>query len=479
LQARSGIYRMSVSEQTGTLQSTINLGGEEVVLKLPAEGGSVTGVFVADPCYTSASGVDCSGGERLKVLETLTAVLNNALESDEFHYWGILGDNFYDNDGTISRCFFDRFSLQARAKPFISVPGNHDFWLYGQPGQASSNDQLAVGFAQFYGQDTAAATKDWAFNFSGVSYDSKNLPAADNFIIGMQLGDMAFFGFSGAHGWQATEPHARAFCEHMGASETVNVINVLGHWDEPNMGCQGDMHVRKVTEKMRAMPGCSQKRVLYFEGHQHCNKVMEQETGPEDSTGFMVGGAGMTGTGCSLLAVPLLDILGFPGLFQAGCSELGLAVVTSFPDREDGAQVRVDYISLAEDASFGTDPGALKDNSADLIACFEAKGYEACREQFSIGFRALPGDTAALHSGRKHAATAAARCRKGQILDIILVCIVVLVLLLALYSLWRLSKRKWIRCYTVRRPSVGEISLQPTRPSFEASQLSETLTPQN
>ncbi|CAK0884396.1 unnamed protein product [Prorocentrum cordatum] len=51
---------------------------------------------------------------------------------------------------------------------------------------------------------------------------------------------------------------------------------------------------------MKQMPGCDRPEVrfLYFEGHMHCNRVVEQTTGPTDAVGFMVGGTGMGQDNC-------------------------------------------------------------------------------------------------------------------------------------------------------------------------------------
>mmetsp|Transcript_114546 Transcript_114546/g.220644 ORF Transcript_114546/g.220644 Transcript_114546/m.220644 type:complete len:446 (-) Transcript_114546:35-1372(-) len=346
----------------------VNIQGQRINVTLPAEGSSVTGLFVADPCFSSLGGLNCPNGDRMQIREHLTQIINQLVGSDEFDYWGIIGDNFYDRDGKLTDQFFKGVNLSAKVKPFLTVPGNHDFWIAGGP-PGTTADNLGYGFMQFYAQDTLAATATAPFNFSGDP-DTLQIAAAQNFIYGTQIGDTAFFGYSGAHYWEETRPHAAAFCEFVGATLSVHTVIILGHWNFVNLGAEPGMDAGTVRNNMANMNGCKAKRLLYFDGHEHCNRVCttldcEPDGHVPDAHGFMIGGTGMYG---------------------AGCSEFGFAVVQSDPIKAD---VRVDYFKIAEDMSFGSDPSQLVDNFDEIFACLKANGYVGCRDGFAQHFRSL------------------------------------------------------------------------------------------
>lgn len=343
---------------------TLTVGGLPMRISLPAPGAAVRGLLFADPCWSSAGGMACPNGDRFQVKDHMTRLISQLVASDDFHFWGILGDNFYDVFGHITREFFDPISLQAKAKPFVSVPGNHDFWQCGRPVDAPG-DQYGWGFLQFYGQDTAAT--QWPYDFAGSPTE---VPQAPNFIFGHVIGDIGLFGFSGAHSWKETEPHARAFCLHVG-TQPVNAVAVLGHWNINNLGAMPEMETPAVWRKMKAMQGCAGKKVLYFDGHEHCNRVQDydgDET-PANAAGFMVGGTGMYGN---------------------GCSELGFAVISSEPGAEGGPDVRVDHFVVARDPSFGNTPSAVEDRFEALRQCFDNHPFEHCRDAFATPFRSKP-----------------------------------------------------------------------------------------
>ena len=93
------------------------------------------------------------------VKERLVALLNALFDESDpktkedrnrFHFWQILGDNFYDRDGSLSREFFSGLNLGAKSAFISSTPGNHDYWVYGVPILKSKADQFANGFMQYY-----------------------------------------------------------------------------------------------------------------------------------------------------------------------------------------------------------------------------------------------------------------------------------------------------------------------------------------
>jgi len=357
----------------GLKGTTVQIGKEHVRLSVPPPGSSVAGLILSDPCFTSKGGFHCPDGQLFQILGRLVELLNTLLSSDEFHFWAVLGDNFYDTLGDASSDFFGQLSLAARSKPLMTVVGNHDLWLSGAP-PGTPHDQLGYGFVQFYGQDTAAAADSEAPPYNLRSNpDALELPPAENFIFGTQLGDLAFFGYSAAHGWAETRPHAVAFCAFAGREASVHAIVLLGHWDSCNLGCLPEMDTPSVYRKMTALDGCNTKQMLYFTGHQHCNRVIEGISGPFDAYGFMVGGIGMLGVGCQ--------------------KQFGLTVLQSDPLAPKGPNVRVDHFPIME--------GPLPPNRTDitfdcfdgLARCLNTSGYNGCRAEYGVSFRAVSMDS--------------------------------------------------------------------------------------
>ena len=99
-----------------------------VAIELPVAGAGALGVWIADPCYSSAY-VVCALGHKFRVLERTPKLLNAALEGPAHRaaqYWAIWGDNFYDRDGALTTAFWARLSREAQQRLFMSVPGNHE-----------------------------------------------------------------------------------------------------------------------------------------------------------------------------------------------------------------------------------------------------------------------------------------------------------------------------------------------------------------
>jgi len=359
--------------QVGPKGTNVSIAGETVTLSLSAAGRGVTGVIFSDPCFTGKGGLACPNGDRFQILDRLTKLVNQLVSSDEVDFWAILGDNFYDQRGEVTAKFFEKISIAAKAKPFITVPGNHDFWIGGGPVGVRS-DQLGYGFMQFYGQDTFAATETEPYDFSG-NPDALQIAKASNFNFGSQVGDVAFFGFSGSGDWSATEPHAASFCKYVGATATVNTVVLVGHWNKPNLGCHKQMDTPSVYDFMKNMTGCREKLMLYFEGHEHCNRVTKQTTGPADAIGFMVGASGMNGN-CP--------------------PQFGFAVLQSDPDAEGNPSARVDYFELATQMEKQTEKqteSLLIDRFEDIYTCFKARSYAECRDLYSSSWRSMPSTT--------------------------------------------------------------------------------------
>lgn len=94
-------------------------------ITLPAQGAGVTGVLIADPCV-AASRVGCSFGRKFKTDDRTMALLNLfAGAQSDVSYWGILGDNFYDQDGSITAAQYAKLTYPTLSKITLMVPGNH------------------------------------------------------------------------------------------------------------------------------------------------------------------------------------------------------------------------------------------------------------------------------------------------------------------------------------------------------------------
>lgn len=159
------------------------------------------------------------------------------------------------------------------------------------------------------------------------------------------------------------------FCAYAGETPSVRTLLLLGHWSTQDSGCLDGMEVPAVFYRMKQMPGCDRPEVrfLYFEGHMHCNRVVEQTTGPLDAVGFMVGGTGMGQDNCD----------------ETG-GQVGFTVVQSVPDASGGPNVRVDHFPLV----------ARHGEYFELILmCFARHSLDHCRDRYSIPFRAVPGQS--------------------------------------------------------------------------------------
>merc|ERR1711924_209241 len=88
--------------------------------------------------------------------------------------------------------------------------------------------------------------------------------------------------------------------------EKPALLVLLGHWDADNLGCSSGMATPDAFSSISSLPGCqslaSSQRIKYFEGHNHCNRI----TNP--NTGFMIGSFGMSG--CGDFGLPIMDTRG-------------------------------------------------------------------------------------------------------------------------------------------------------------------------
>jgi len=347
----TGLHLHSVVEKVPSNGTAVfDIGGRRVEVRLPAEGHRSRGLLFADPCIISSRDWNCTTADRFRTFDRLVDVVNTVVGSNEIDYWGILGDNFYESRSPIGQIFFSQVSLRAKAKPFLSVPGNHDFWMSGHP-PGKPWDQFGNGFMQYYGQDTEAALRSGGatpFDFS-ASPEEQQIPRLENFVFSHQIGDVGFFGYSGAHRWTELKPFTERFCRWANSTTTIRTVVVLGHWQRDDGGCI-DTSAPNVWSAIRQQHECGDKLVLFVDGHTHCNLVTEPERG------FMVGANGMG-----------------PGL---GCEpQFGFIVLESGSAEINGrAYARVDYFEIANDTA---------DNWGTLYRCLRMSGYTGCRDLYA------------------------------------------------------------------------------------------------
>jgi len=192
--------------------NTFKIGEVNISIKIPRENQGTKGIMIADPCFSSEF-VHCEYKDTFDTFNRLTSLLNAAAKHDDLDFWGILGDNFYDKYGDHTKSFFDQLSLEAKSKVFLSVIGNHDYWINGDPLAFSLNDQHGNGFMQFYAQDTFATlqSESEVFDFR-VDPDSKwiwqsSSAHSSNFAFYNKIGNMGFLGYSGAYSYEENLPY--------------------------------------------------------------------------------------------------------------------------------------------------------------------------------------------------------------------------------------------------------------------------------
>ena len=86
------LYSSVVDAVPGKNEFTI--GGQTIEVNLPEEDGAVSGILWSDPCYSS-KWIACVWGSRWDVQNRSIEMINALAEDDSWHFFQILGDNFY------------------------------------------------------------------------------------------------------------------------------------------------------------------------------------------------------------------------------------------------------------------------------------------------------------------------------------------------------------------------------------------------
>jgi hypothetical protein len=288
-----------------------NNNNTKIILKSPAFGDTTRGVFVADPCFNGIW-VPCAHGIPYDTFNRLAWMLNAA--STDADYWGILGDNFYDLNGSLSQTFFNQLQPEIKQKPIITVVGNHDAWNWGHPPANKYvqpyPDQVGYGYMQFYAQDTLsgslpASTSPFNFSFNpdnsktGQAKITYDLPDFSNFFYYTSLGNTGFIGYSSAHNLSVQFNAFETACSFYiaQAQQPIVAIFLIGHWDWCNDGCQTGMDAPTLYADMRTNTQWNSCRKLansgklfFIAGHTHINSVLAP------GQGVRVAGQGNYGT---------------------------------------------------------------------------------------------------------------------------------------------------------------------------------------
>mmetsp|Transcript_96324 Transcript_96324/g.257602 ORF Transcript_96324/g.257602 Transcript_96324/m.257602 type:complete len:328 (+) Transcript_96324:528-1511(+) len=275
--------------------------------------------MIADPCFKSTqftSPIGCQFGDQFQTATRTPQLLNAFVGSSDTDFWSILGDNFYDREGNHSKEFFSKLTNQVKETPFVTVPGNHDYWVMGTPQAGVVADQCANGFMQFYGQDSEASLvagpgeSTAPFNFtvdpSAAATSGCSRASPDNSRFFHQFGNVGIIGQSGAYTLEDYGAFMKESCQWLVNTKGIEVGVLVGHWDVGGMGAGDDMDVPSFYDELVAVPGCKEMaaagNLKFFMGHTHCN--VPHPHGHND-TGFMVAGQGMEG--CANYGVPILD----------------------------------------------------------------------------------------------------------------------------------------------------------------------------
>jgi hypothetical protein len=246
----------------------------------------------------------------------LPALLNAFLSADDIDFWGILGDNFYDRSGDASGVFFSMLNQSVKQKPLVTIPGNHDYWVLGEPLVSTRFDQCGNGHMQFYAMDSDAAARvspgssDAPFNFSVNPVDGLLLgcreASPDNSRYFQQIGNVGIIAQSGAFTLEEYETFLQDACMWLGVTPGIDVGLLVGHWDALGLGAQKNMDVPHFYVKASALSGCAELaaagNLKFFMGHTHCN---DPHPHGYNNTGFRVAGQGMEG--CGNWGMPIFD----------------------------------------------------------------------------------------------------------------------------------------------------------------------------
>jgi hypothetical protein len=101
------------------------------------------------------------------------------------------------------------------------------------------------------------------------------------FLRYYKMGNIGIIGYSGGHDYTSMRDYFEESCSFMQANN-VEAVLLMGHWNTRGLGCPEDMNVPATYRQIVAdIPACAavESKLKYFEGHYHCNKVVEEDVG--------------------------------------------------------------------------------------------------------------------------------------------------------------------------------------------------------
>eukprot|EP00397_Hematodinium_sp_SG-2012_P029732 GEMP01031438.1.p1 GENE.GEMP01031438.1~~GEMP01031438.1.p1 ORF type:complete len:335 (+),score=48.36 GEMP01031438.1:452-1456(+) len=279
---------------------------------MPKSTDGVAAVFVGDPCFRDIHSkialIGCFFSSKYRTYENTPRLLNAFVPQMDF--WSLMGDNWYDHSGYVTKLISLKFDDAIKNVPFVTVPGNHDYWYIGEPSWVDQFDQKGFGFMQYYGQDVinakyiAPGSSDPPYNVTPTA--PHGLPGVENFFFYHQIGNLGIMGFSGAHEWNETKPLFEEACQWFRRQKGLRVVLMLGHWDINNFGSPDKMDTPDVFNLLSNQTSCKsyieQRRLKFIMGHTHCNTPHPHG---QVGVGFMVAGQGMVG--CGNYGIPIFD----------------------------------------------------------------------------------------------------------------------------------------------------------------------------
>lgn len=328
----------------------LNIGGQEVVVDLPAEDAGIRAMFWSDPCFSS-KWIHCAYASRFHTFDRSVSMLNAVYQDPSMNMFSILGDNFYDQTGELAKTLFAKLSPDVKRRFMFVVNGNHDNWVCGAPGCGDRHDNFGLGQMQYYTADPVASTLASGDDFLDFSVDPDERAefktfqnVGTNFLVYHKLGNVGFLGFSGAAPFDEMQPHFEEACTYFQESQPA-VVFLLGHWNQVEMGCEKNMAVPETRAALLSLPECAflGDRLKYMDGHEHCNYVQEHD---EEPFGFMIGAHGMNDR-CQ--------------------AQYGFLFLDSTQGR-----VKLHYFELASDKR--------GDRFDEIYECVEAKGLAECTQ---------------------------------------------------------------------------------------------------
>ena len=357
--------------------------GTEFDVRIPEDGESAKCVIWGDPCISSKF-VGCSFGKYFdayaKSVEMINALAEADVDEGGFDCFIMLGDNFYDSDGTITTSFWKRLSTKAMSKPLVYILGNHDIWTGGAPSDGVVYDPLQYSL-QYLGIDSVVSADngtyfDYSINpddppaGSGTKYQSITATSSIKNSVGWyKLGGFGLLFFNGGYSGDELLPYFNEACEffeeNVGKDETVLLI---GHWNGNEtiqswvLPYGGQVVTPRARELLLDLPGCSHfgARIIYFDGHGHTNQVV-----PGDN-GYLAGGHGIMGASPNNFSVPVAADYGF------------MYTKSSRTSVHYCQEIFVPTSSLPETTA-AFDPSTINyDKYNALVECLKDAGIEEC-----------------------------------------------------------------------------------------------------